>query len=82
MALSQNLFPLSPGKKKRMKNDEIEKCFCEVAEIANVKIDLCYNDLENVHNWHLRRVMTLIILSQTNRHCDVKFCSSAITYDP
>lgn len=40
---------------EKKKNYEIEECFCEVDEIANVKSDLCYNDIENVHNWHLRK---------------------------
>lgn len=35
-----------------MKNYELEQCFCE---IVNVKSDLCHNDIENVHNCHLRK---------------------------
>lgn len=51
MTLSQNHFFHYPLEKK-IKNYQIEECFCEV---ANVKSDLCYNDIENVHNWHLRK---------------------------
>lgn len=38
-----------------MKNYQIEKYYCEVAETANVKSDSYLNDIENVHNCHLRK---------------------------
>lgn len=38
-----------------MKNGQIEECFYEVAETANVKSDLYHHDIENVPNWRLRK---------------------------